>query len=104
MFRCVALHHSDDKDPRHIGRDTQHFLHRFREGVGNQNVSGMTLDNRGDAERIFEINIQVYSLVPKERAESEESEEVEESEEEEEAQLPARQQVRAELTFPLRCT
>ena len=88
FFRCVALHHSNVKNSGHLERDTQHFLHRFREGVGNQNVNGVTLDDLGEAERIFEMNIQVYSLIPRETVESGEEEEAE--------QLPGGQ-VRAEL-------
>ena len=47
----------------HLERDTQYLLHQFREGVANPDLNGVTLDDLADAERVSEINIQVYSPV-----------------------------------------
>ncbi|XP_022108259.1 uncharacterized protein LOC110988767 [Acanthaster planci] len=45
-----------------------------REGVCKPNLNGVTLDDLGDAETVFEINVQAYSLVLREDGDSEEVE------------------------------
>ncbi len=64
FFRCLALFRTNN--PGGLERTTQQLLSTYRDAVGNQRVSGMTMADLSIAERVFETKIQVYSLLPNE--------------------------------------
>ncbi|XP_071787706.1 uncharacterized protein [Asterias amurensis] len=67
FFRCLAL--SRNADPSAMERNAKHLRDVFRQATGDPNATGgVTLDDLGTLERVFSVNVMVYSLVRHEDA------------------------------------
>ena len=63
FFRAIALHNGCHS--KNLERDTQHYYERYRLNVPEKKkFSGVKLEDLPALERLFEVNICVYSLEP----------------------------------------
>ena len=60
-YRCLALLNTNNE--RGLEREVQHLLDTYSRELGQVGANGVTLHDLDAAERLFCINIQVYSLV-----------------------------------------
>ena len=63
FFRCLALHRG--ADIRGLERSTHELAETFQRATGKRVSRGVTLEDLTEAERIFEVTIQVYNLTRK---------------------------------------
>ncbi len=61
IFRCIALHRGCS--PNHLERDTKYYYEKYRSAVPHSHFSGIYLEDLHILEKLFEMNIQVFSLV-----------------------------------------
>ena len=63
FFRCLTLHNGCHT--RNLERDTQYYYQQYRgAGLGKKKFHGVKLSELDDLEKLYEVNIQVYSLAP----------------------------------------
>ena len=63
FFRCLALHNGCHT--KNLERDTKHYYQQYREaGLSKKKFHGVKLSEIDELEKLFEVNIQVYSLAP----------------------------------------
>ena len=63
FFRCLALHNGCHT--KHLERDTKYYYQQYRDaGLGKKKFHGVKLSELDDLEKLYEVNIQVYSLAP----------------------------------------
>ena len=63
FFRALALHNGCHA--KKLERDTQHYYERYRETMKEKKkFRGVKIEDLSDLERLFEVNIFVYSLEP----------------------------------------
>ena len=80
FFGCLALHNGCHT--KNLERDTKHYYQQYREaGLVKKKFHGVKLSELDELEKLYEVNIQVYSLAPT-QSHGEEEEEEEEDEEE----------------------
>ena len=60
FFRCLARAHGHKV--KALERPTENLLQVYKTATRNPRVNGMTIDDLDEAERVFEIKIQVYTL------------------------------------------
>ena len=77
FFRCLALHNG--YHTKNLERDTQYYYQQYRDaGLSKKKFHGVKLSELDQLEKVYEVNIQVYSLAPtqthcKEHEENEEN-------------------------------
>ena len=49
-----------------LKKHVHHLVEKYRQAVGKDRVDGITLDELAIAEVVFEVNVQVYTLLPAE--------------------------------------
>ena len=63
FFRCLALHNGCHT--KNLERDTKHYYEKYQEaGLSKKRFHGVKLTELNALEKLFEVNIQVYSLAP----------------------------------------
>ena len=63
FFRCLAL--NNDCYTKNLKRDTQYYYQRYRDaGLSKKKFHGVKISELDELEKLFEVNIQVYSLAP----------------------------------------
>ena len=63
FFRCLALHNGCHT--KNLERDTKHYYQQYREaGLSKKKFHGVKISELDELEKLFEVNIQVYSLAP----------------------------------------
>ena len=63
FFRCLALHNGCHT--KNLERDTKHYYQQYRDaGLSKKKFHGVKLSELDDLEKLYEVNIQVYSLAP----------------------------------------
>ena len=63
FFRCLALHNGCHT--KNLGRDTQYYYQQCRDaGLSKKKFHGVKLSELEELEKVYEVNIQVYSLAP----------------------------------------
>ena len=63
FFSCLTLHNGCHT--RNLERDTQYYYQQYRgAGLGKKKFHGVKLSELDDLEKLYEVNIQVYSLAP----------------------------------------
>ena len=63
FFRCLALHNGCHT--RNLERDTKYYYQQYRDaGLGKKKFHGVKISELDDLEKLYEVNIQVYSLAP----------------------------------------
>ena len=63
FFRCLALHNGCHT--KNLERDTKYYYQQYQEaGLSKKKFHGVKLSGLDDLEKLFEVNIQVYSLAP----------------------------------------
>ena len=63
FFRCLAL--NNDCYTKNLKRDTQYYYQRYRDaGLSKKKFHGVQISELDELEKLFEVNIQVYSLAP----------------------------------------
>ena len=75
FFRCLALHNGCHT--KNLERDTQYYYQQYRDaGLGKKKFHGVKLSELDELEKLYEVNIQVYSLAPTQsQSEDEDNEE-----------------------------
>ena len=63
FFRCLALHNGCHT--KNLERDTQYYYQQYRDaGLSKKKFHGVKLSELDQLEKVYEVNIQVYSLAP----------------------------------------
>ena len=63
FFRCLAVHNGCHT--KNLERDTQYYYQQYRDaGLGKKKFHGVKLSELDELEKLYEVNIQVYSLAP----------------------------------------
>jgi len=63
FFRCLSLYNGCHM--RNLERDTQYYYQQYRgAGLGKKKFHGVKLSELDELEKLYEVNIQVYSLAP----------------------------------------
>ena len=63
FFRCLALHNGCHT--KNLERDTKYYYQQYREaGLAKKKFHGVKISELDDLEKLYEVNIQVYSLAP----------------------------------------
>ena len=63
LFHCLALH--NDCHTKNLERDTKHHYQQYREaGLSKKKFHGVKLCELDKLEKLYDVNIQVYSLAP----------------------------------------
>ena len=63
FFRCLALHNGCHT--KNLERDTQYYYQQYRDaGLGKKKFHGVKKSELDNLEKLYEVNIQVYSLAP----------------------------------------
>ncbi|CAH3191116.1 unnamed protein product, partial [Porites evermanni] len=63
FFRCLALYNGCHT--KNLERDTKHYYQQYRDaGISKKKFHGVKLSELVDLEKLYEVNIQVYSLAP----------------------------------------
>ena len=63
FFRCLALHNGCHT--KNLKRDTQYYYQQYQDaGLGKKKFHGVKMSELDDLEKLYEVNIQVYSLAP----------------------------------------
>ena len=63
LFRCLALHNSCHT--KNLERDTKHYYQQYREAdLSKKKFHGVKLSELDKLEKVYDFNIQVYSLAP----------------------------------------
>ena len=63
FFRCLSLYNGCHT--RNLERDTQYYYQQYRDaGLSKKKFHGVKLSELDDLEKLYEVNIQVYSLAP----------------------------------------
>ncbi|CAH3180046.1 unnamed protein product, partial [Porites lobata] len=63
FFRCLALHNGCHT--RNLERDTKYYYQQYRDaGLGKKKFHGIKISELDDLEKLYGVNIQVYSLAP----------------------------------------
>ena len=61
FFRCLALHNG--YHTKNLERDTQYYYQQYRDaGLSKKKFDGVKLSELDQLEKVYEVNIQVYSL------------------------------------------
>ena len=61
FFRCLALHNGCHT--KNLERDTKHYYQQYRDaGLSKKKFHGVKLSELDQLEKVYEVNIQVYSL------------------------------------------
>ena len=61
FFRCLALLNTNN--PFGLEREVQHLVDAYRRELGEVGANGITMNDLDVAERLYRVNIQVYSFV-----------------------------------------
>ena len=64
FFRCLAVHRGTNSHSTE--KAVHHLVEKYRQAVGKDRVDVITLDEWAIAEVVFEVNVQVYTLLPAE--------------------------------------
>ena len=63
FFRCLALHNGCHT--KNLERDTKHYYQQYRDaGLSKKKFHRVKLSELDQLEKVYEVNIQVYSLAP----------------------------------------
>ena len=63
FFRCLALHNGCHT--KNLERDAQYYYQQYRDaGMGKKRFHDVKLSELDELEKVYEVNIQVYSLAP----------------------------------------
>ena len=63
FFRCLALHNGCHT--KNLERDTKHYYQQYREaGLAKKKFHGVQFSELDELKKLYEVNIQVYSLAP----------------------------------------
>ena len=63
FFRCLAVHNG--YHTKNLERDTQYYYQQYRDaGLGKKKFHAVKISELDDLEKLYEVNIQVYSLAP----------------------------------------
>ena len=63
LFRCLALHNGCHT--KNLEQDTKHHYQQYREaGLSKKKFHGVKLSELNKLEKLYDVNIQVYSLAP----------------------------------------
>ena len=63
FFHCLALHNGCHT--KNLERDTKYYYQRYRDaGLGKKKFHGVKISELDELEKLYEVNVQVYSLVP----------------------------------------
>ena len=95
FFRCLALHRGATVHA--LERPTKALAEKFREATGRRRAGGVTLDDLSTVEKVFEVNVRVYSLV---RAEVDGDDEHDDDEQAQPVRIQAELVRRSHRKFP----
>ena len=63
FFRCLAFHNGCHT--KNLERDTKHYYQQYQDaGLSKKKFHGVKLSELDQLEKVYEVNIQVYSLAP----------------------------------------
>ena len=62
FFRCLALQRG--ASPRFTENSTRHYAETYRQHTGKKQIDEITLDELSIVEELFQVNVQVYMLLP----------------------------------------
>ena len=63
FFRCLALHNGCHT--KNLERDTKHYYQQYQDAsLSIKKFRGVKLSELDDLEKLYKVNIQVYSLAP----------------------------------------
>ncbi|XP_038066265.1 uncharacterized protein LOC119736293 [Patiria miniata] len=94
FFRCLAVHRGTNSHSTE--KAVHHLVETYRQAAGKDRVDGITLDELAIAEVVFEVNVQVYTLLPAE-VDDEDGDENEADEMTGEEQCPNKATIQVEL-------
>ena len=96
FFCCLALYNGCHT--RNLERDTQQYYQQYRDaGLGKKKFHGVKISELDELEKLYEVNIQVYSLAPTQTH-------GEEDDEEETPEITATLIRRSHRQYSSRCT